>query len=445
MRDPTQTEGLVLSMRRLFLVVFLACATASAQNADITAAQLLSGEADAQLQRLAREAAGNGRKLVISAPEYWHDLILEQLRRGGGDALAVEVRDSFAESVLVRSEDGSAAAAAAEAAPAVAEVATPATPAPQPPPPRTVDPAPSTPTVASQPPVPAPRPAAAQATTPPAAIAQPAPPRTPPPAAAQTRAPTLANAASPRNSVPSVPPGAPVATPAPVPVPVARTPVPAPSTPPPAPAPQAPPPAAASTAPPANTAAVEIASIKQRLERNLNGGDRVERSITQVQLEPGDVIYVRGPVKAVQRRQSLRSQLFWLEGDIELLRVELRELNPNRYQVMERIRSADNVRLRAVRTEERDLFMADDPDRHAEERSQLERRYNAGNSISATLAPEGLRKNDVLYLGDDLAVVVRINGLVLERYWMVGRINLGRSELLKDGNNKYKLLADVRQ
>jgi hypothetical protein len=193
------------------------------------------------------------------------------------------------------------------------------------------------------------------------------------------------------------------------------------------------------------SAEAEAAAIRRRLEASLNGGERITRSISQTSLEPKDVLYVRGEVIAVQRRDSLRSQLYWLEGGIELMRVELRESGPNRYVVVEPIRNVDNPRLRAVRLEESALFTAGAPDKFAEERAQMERRYGGGKAIEATLAPTQLRQRDVVYVGDDLSVVVRVSGLELERYWLLGRINLGRSELLKDGNNKYRVVQDIRQ
>ncbi|MCE3002987.1 MAG: hypothetical protein LW860_09860, partial [Xanthomonadaceae bacterium] len=216
----------------------------------------------------------------------------------------------------------------------------------------------------------------------------------------------------------------------------------------PTPAPAATPVAAATPERPAATtgsAAAETAAIKRRLEQSLNEGEPITRTIRQSSLEPKDVLYVRGDVIAVQRRDSLRSQLYWLEGGIELMRVELRETGPNRYVVMEPIRNVDSPRLRAVRSEERDLFTAAEPGRHAQERTALERRYNGGNRIEGVLSPTQINQRDIVYVGDDLAVVVRVAGLELERYFLVGRINLGRSELLKDGNNKYRVLRDIRQ
>ncbi|MCE3004309.1 MAG: hypothetical protein LW860_16665, partial [Xanthomonadaceae bacterium] len=111
-------------MKHWFLLAALVAGQAMAQSADISGAQLLSGDADARLQGLAREAAAANRKLVISAPEYWHEMILEQVRRGGGDGVQVEVRDSFAEAVMVRSDALVAEAHAAE--PPAAEAQAPA-------------------------------------------------------------------------------------------------------------------------------------------------------------------------------------------------------------------------------------------------------------------------------------------------------------------------------
>jgi hypothetical protein len=408
--------------RWLLCVAVLACSSAWAQQADITGAQLLSGEADARLQQIARQAAASDKKVVISAPAYWHDLILEQVRKGGGDNVAVEVRDSFAESVLVRIDEGKAAAAPA--------------PSPEPTPARGATPSPTpTPTPAAAP-TPAPRPVATPTPSPRPAVPTPTPTPTPRPVAMPAAAPSPAATPAPAAS--------PVATPTPTPAP---TPAPRPvATPAPTPAPAAAP--APSPAPTAqerrSSVEAQVASIKRRLEENLNAGERVSDTLVQTQLEPGDVVYVEGPVRAVLRRQSLRNKLFWLDGELELMRVELKELGNDRYQVVERIRDVNEPRLRAVRSEQQAVFKAAEAGSAPDERKQMERRYNGGNTISAVLAPNQLRAKDVLYLGDKLVVVVRVAGLSIDRYWLVGDINLGRSELIKDGANKYKVLVDLR-
>ncbi|MBP7418421.1 MAG: hypothetical protein KA911_07450 [Xanthomonadales bacterium] len=422
-------------MKRLLLLASLWSACALAQQADITGAQLLSGAADAKLQSMARDAASSGRKLVISAPEYWHEMILEQVRRGGGDNLEVEVRDSFAESVLVREESTQPPdPVAAPEAVAPAPVATPA---------------PALAPAAAPTPVAAPRPAAPPVAKP--AVAAPTPRPQPAPVAPPVAA--REPAASAPATTPAPPPAPAPVTAAPAPVAAASAPAAAAPAPAPAPAPAtvtpAPAPAAAPAAAPAprrSTRDAEIASIKRRVEQNLNGGEPVTRSLTQTGLEPGDVIYDQGLVKAVLRRGSVRNQLYWLDGEIELRRIELKELGPRRYQVMERIRNEGaRPTLRTVRTTESQAFKAAAPAAHAAERKQLEQRYNAGNPISSEIPATGLRQRDIVYVGDALAVVVRVNGLALERYWLVGEVDLGRSELIKDGANKYRVLQDINR
>lgn len=407
-------------MKRIILLAALVSAAAAAQDRDISGAQLLSGEADAALQSSAREASAQGKKLVISAPEYWHELIIEQLRKGGGENLQIEVRDSFAESVMVRAES---------AAPAPAP-----TPAPEATPTPVATPAP----VATPTPAPAPRPVV---TPTPRPVATPVPAPTPKPVATPTPRPVATPAPTPTPVATPAP--RPVATPTPAPSPVAApTPRPIATL---TPAPATTPAATATPAAPARgIAQAEAASIRRRLEESLNRGEKVDDTIRPESLEQGDTLYVQGPVRAVVRRQSLRNKVYWLEGDLNLQRVELKPLSASRYQVMERIRPGSE-RLRAERSEGSEQFKAADPASASAERAQLEKRYNGGKQIVGTLAPNQLRQKDIIYLGNDLAVVVRLAGMDLERYFLVGSINLGRSELIQDGANKYKVLQDVRE
>jgi len=382
-------------MQRLILLATLVAGTAIAQNADISGAQLISGDADAQLQQLARQAASGNRKLIISAPEYWHEMILEQVRRGGGDRLQVEVRDSFAEAVMVRSDVRGGTETPAVAAPAPIPVPTPA----------------AAPSARTAPPVAAP--VATRPPVAPAAVAAPAPvsrPAPPPAPAGTANRPLPSTAALPPASIPSA-----------------------------APAP------AAAQGVTTGSAQAQITAIKRRLEASLNDGQSITRTLVLTQLQPKDLLFVRDGVVAVLRRFSLRKDWFWLEGGIELRRVELRELGPNRYEVNERLRAIDSPRLRAVQSGEHALFAANELEKHAAEREQLERRFNGGNRITATLLSTQLNQRDVIYVGDDLSVVVRVSGLLLERYWLVGRIDLARAELLKDGNNKYRVLENIRR
>lgn len=402
-------------MKRLILLAAFAAGTAVAQSADISGAQLISGDADARLQQLAREAATSNRKLIISAPEYWHEMILEQVRRGGGDRLQVEVRDSFAEAVMVRSDVLAGSETPAPPAPAAAAVAAAqpvATPAPAP---------------VARPTPPAPSPAAPVAARIPSA-----------PAAAAARAPaTTANRAQPAVAVAAPATRAAQSAPAPAERPATAAPA--------ASAPIAAPAATPAQGVTTGTAQAQVSAIKRRLETSLNDGESITRTLSLTELEPKDLLFVRDGVVAVLRRTSLRKDWYWLEDAIELRRVELRELGPDRYEVDERMRVTDEPRLRVVPSSERAVFPAEELAKHAIEREQLERRYNGGNRITATLLPTQLNQRDVIYVGDELSVVARVTGLLLERYWLAGRIDLARPELRKDGNNKYRVVENIRQ
>ena len=366
-------------MRRVVWISALWSAVAFGQSADVTGPELLSGTADEKLQAAAREAQAGGKKLVISAPEVWHDMVLEQIRKGAPD-VEVELRDSFAEAVMVRGEAPAPAPAPAPE-PEPAPVAAP-TPAPAPAPATRPAPEPAKPVATPRPaptpaPQPAPRPAAPAPAPAPVAPAQSAPapqPAPQPAAAAPTPAPTVAPTPAPQPAPqPAVAPPQPAATPAPRPAPVATAPAPAP--------------APAAKAPSTRSADAEIASIKRRLEQNLNNGERVDATLTPFELEVNDVVYVEGPVRAVLRRSSLRNALYWLEGDLELRRVELKELAGDRYQVAQRITPNANVVLRATRTAESDQFVAAEPSTAAGERATLERRYRKSSAMEEVHRP----------------------------------------------------------
>jgi len=406
-------------MKRCMILALFASGAAVAQQADITSAQLLSGQADAKLQQLGKEAKAGNKKLVISAPQQWHDLILEQLRRGGSD-IKVEIRDSFAESVMVRSADG------AEAPAPVATPAPQAQPSPAPAPPARPTPAPA----------PTPKPAAPAPKPAPAPVSRPAtPPPTPKPA------PTAAPVATPAQSLPASPAPAPSPPPqpAPDPAPAAATAEPAPA---PAPAPAAAP-TPAPTAATQTSSGAEVESIRRRLEQNLNRGDAASGDMSSDQLLTGDLVYDQGPVRAVVRRSGARTQLFWLAGEVDLARVEFKELGGDRYQVIEPMRTGTPM-LRSKATAGQALFTAVDPASAADERKVLEGRYNGGKPITATVRAEQVEVRDLLYVGEKLIVVVRLSGQKLERFWLVGDINLARGQLSKEGANKYRALSDLK-
>lgn len=375
-----------MKARKLLLAAALAAAPAFAQqNVDISGKDFQSGAGDAKFATLGREAAASGKRIVVTAPQEWHAKIAAKIRAGG--AADVVLKDGFYENVLVRVE-----AKAAEPPKEAPKVEAKAEPRPEP------------------------RPARAASERVPVDVPGPKP-TLPPPAPAPEPAPVV-------SAPPPAPAPAPVAAPAPAEVK------------------HAPVTAVAAPAPAAAPAKPDIAKIQQRMEQSLNNGREAEGPVSVAGLQSGDFIFVDGPVRAVVRRESLRPRMFWLDGELDLRRAELKELGPNRYQVIDPIRG-ENYSLRDDRGEQAKQFVASEPPANSPVRATFERDFNDGHPIANDIAVDKLRSGDLVYVGKGMAVVVRREGHALTRYWLVGTLDLGQSGLQKDGANKYKVVSDT--
>jgi outer membrane biosynthesis protein TonB len=374
-----------MKARRLLLAAALAAAPAFAQqNVDISGAEFQSGAGDAKFATLGREAAKSGKRIVVTAPQEWHGKIAAKIRAGG--SADVVLRDGFYENVLVRVED------------------------------KPAEPPKEAPKEAKTEPRPEPKPARVAAERIPVDVPGPKP-TLPPPPPAPAPAPVV-------SAPPPAPAPAPVATPPPV-------------------VKQAPAIAVAAPAPaPAASPKPDIAKIQVRMEQSLNNGREAEGPLTVSGLQGGDFIFVDGPVRAVVRRESLRPRMFWLDGELDLRRTELKELSTNRYQVIEPIRG-ENYSLREDRSEQAKALVAAEPPANSPVRATFERDFNDGHPIGNTIAVEKLRSGDLVYVGKSMAVVVRREGQSLSRFWLDGTLDLSQSGLQKDGANKYKVVSDT--
>lgn len=360
--------------RKLILAAALFAASASAQQSiDISGADFSSGKGDARLAELVRQAAAQGKRVVVTAPKEWHKSIAAKL--GKGD---VVLREGFYESVLARVEDKPEPPKPAKPEPEKA----PARPAP----------------VAAAAPAKAPEPK-------PVAAARPAE-QAPPPAVAATQ----------------------VRKPADV----------RPSQPQPAAAPSAPKRVAAAAPP---KPVVDAEAIRDRMRQSLIEGRPAEGSLAVSSLQSGDVIYVDEPVRGVVRREGLKAVLYWLDGDLDLRRTELKPSAANRYQVMSAIRGEAALR-REFDTSKAEL-VAGVPDDGAPVRTALEKAFNDGRRITERLTAAELREGDVIYTGTTAAVVVRRDGKDLLRYWLDGSFDLRQSSVQADGPGKYRIRGSV--
>jgi len=375
-----------MKVRKLLLAAALAAAVPAfaQQNVDISGKEFQSGNGDGKLATVGREAAKSGKRVVVTAPQEWHAKIAAKIRAGG--AADVVMKDGFYENVLVRVEEKPA-----------------------------------------EPPKPEPK---AESKPEPKRIAAervpqdvPGPKPTLPPPAESTPAPVV-----------TAPPPAPVAAAAPPPA----APAPKVQTPPPAPQVAIAKPAAAPV-----PAQPDVAKIQKRLEESLNNGREAEGPLAVSGLQSGDFIFVDGPVRAVVRRESLRPRMFWLDGELDLRRAELKELGTNRYQVVNPISGGANYALREERGADTKSLVATVPPDNSPVRATFERDYNDGHTIDESIAVEKLRSADLVYTGKGMAVVVRREGPKLTRYWLEGTLDLGQAGLQKDGTNKYKVISDT--
>jgi len=379
-------------LKKLILATALVAGSAAAQeNTDISGANFQSGKADATLASLGQKAAASGHRLVITAPPEWHAKIAAKVKAGG--PAEVVLRDGFYENVLVRVESKAEAAAAAakpaddrskadaEKAKAEAEKARAEAERMK---------------------------AEAEKAKAEAEAAR--------NLAEAEKARAEAEAARARAEAEKAQQARQAAQAAATQAPAAAAPK-----------------AAAATAASADDAA------RERLQKSLIEGRSARGDLAVGRLQAGDMLYVDGNVRGVVRREGSRPILYWLDGELDLRRIELKPTGPNRYQVLSEIRGEPTLRREFAAGS----LAAAEPAANAPARASLEKNLNDGRSIEATIEPSKLRTGDVLYVNGTAVAVVRRSGSDLQRYWLVGTLDLQQPGLQADGANKYKVLADT--
>ncbi|MBS0516198.1 MAG: hypothetical protein JSS16_12095 [Proteobacteria bacterium] len=399
-----------MSWSRRFSVFGVVCALATgasyAQDLAIDGKDFESGAADAKLAEIARQAAASGKTVVVTTPPYWQTKVANKIR-SVAPGVQVKTSDAFFENVLVRIVDGEKPAKSEPVATAPKPVEKVAEAAPVPKPAPRVETAPAVPVAPSTGKV---TEAAAKAEPAQVAIARLAPAATaaapqakPPAGAAAMPAPSaLGNASAPAVEVASI----------------------------------SPPPTVAATRP--GMTAADIAVIKHAFENQFNLGQPASGDIRPGLLRKGDEIFIRGPVRAVVRRERSRVQLFWVDGEINLERAELMKTDANRYRVDEPLRDVANPSLRAMHSEPK-MFTAHIP--AAKVRADMERHFNDAKIITARMAPVDLRYGDLFYVYRNHAVVFRRTELGFDRYWLEGEIDLNQSGVIKSGD-AYRIVSE---
>lgn len=383
-------------LKRLFLVgALIAAMPALAQEEiSIEGKDFLSGAGDARLAEVAKQAAATGKKVVVTAPAYWQDKVNAKLHAGAANA-TVQLKEGFFENVIVRLEDNKPVPAKAAEAPAPAAASEDAAKA-----------------AAAKAEAAKAEAAKAEAAKAEAAKAEAARAQAAREQAAREEA---ARAEAARQEAARAEAAKAEAAKA-----------------------------EAAKAEAAKAAALKaeadrIAGIRARMEKAFNEGKAAEGTLNASALETGDMIVVDGDIRGVVRRAGAHTQLFWLEGDLNLDRVEVLPIGENRYKINEPLKSTVVLRTH----EKTQNFVAKVPAPDAAERKSLEQQYAEGKDITETLRPADLKEADMIYTGKGAAVVTRRSGNALLKYWLQGDINLGQTGLSKQGGNAYRVQTDT--
>lgn len=391
----------MLSKRFFFFgaACLLASGALFAQDVAIEGKDFESGAADAKLAEIARQAVASGKTVVVTTPPYWQSKVAGKLR-AAAPGVQMRAHDAFFENVLVRIVDADKSAkpeavaakpAAKAAEPAAVPKAAPraethvAAAAPAAEPARKAADVPARPPESSQ-----------------ASFARPAP-------APEAPAAEVAAASAPAAGVPEH---------------AAQV---------------------ASISPPSSVAAprsapADVAAIKRGVENQFNQGRPASGAIGLAQLQKDDEIFLRGPVRAVVRRDRSHIQLFWIEGDLNLERAELVKTDADRYRVSAPLRNVSNPTLRAMHSAP-EMFTAEVPGERSQVRHDMERHFNDAHPIADRMQPRDLRYGDLFYVFRKHAVVFRRTDLGFNRYWLEGEIDLNQSGVIKTGD-AYRIVSE---
>lgn len=385
-------------LKRILFASALVSTAAFAQQVDISGKDFLSGAGDARLADIARQAAASGKKVVVKAPPYWQGKVAAKLQAGAAN-VTVQMSAGFVEDVLVHLEDG-------KAAPAKAEVAD----APK------ADTAKADAAKAAAMKAEAAKAEAARAEAARFEAAQAEAARAEAAKVEAARAEAARVEAAKAEAV-----RAEAAKAAAAKAEIAK--------------------AEAAKAAAVKADADRIAGIKQGMEKNLNEGRPADGTRTAAQLLKDDSLFVNGDIRGVVRRSGAHTQLYWLEGELNLDRIELLPNGDNRYKVSEPIRNVANPTLRVHEANQH--FIANVPAPDSAERKSLQQQYADGKEVSGSLHPTDLRQGDTVYTGKSAAMVTRRAGLDLLRYWLDGDLNLGQTGINKQSGSAYRIMTDT--
>ena len=403
-------------LKHALWAALFAAGAAMAQDAAISGADFTHGKADAQLAAIGGKAAADGQTVVVTAPTYWQGKVAAKIRAGAhGKAVPIRFSTGFYENVLVRTEASAPVAAAAKPEPKAAVKPEPKSQ------PKIARAEPTPQAKSAMKPVAAAAPASAAAAPPVAhppvatAMVMQAPVQQPATVSPQPAAPQVASNLV---AVPQV-----SQQPAVVPIPTAAIITDAGK-----PVTQEP-------------AANANASERQRMLASLNDDRPASGSLTEAQLQAGDQVYSDHDVLAVVRLDGLHRSLYWLQGPVDLQRVQFMPHGNGHYEVTGPIDPKVPAAHRSD-SNAHHVVTSGIPASGSAVRARLEQQYNNGQPITNSLDTAQLQLEDRLLLDHDTILVVRRDGGTMTRYWLDGSVDLNQSGVQKVDANVYRVAGN---
>ena len=414
----------------LWTALFVAGA-ALAQDAAISGADFTHGKADAQLAAIGTQAAAEGKTVVVTAPSYWQPKVAAKVRAGAhGKPVTIRFSNGFYENVLVRTETAAPAEHVAK-------------PEPKPATRLEAKPEPKAAADAAHEVKAKPEARVAKVEPKPEIKAQPKPEAKPEVAIApvqpSSEQPHIATAMqmqasvqAPANVSPRPVPqvssdivAVPQASqqPAVVPIPTAAI-------------------ASANVKPGMSLAATGSGdSARERMLASLNDGRPASGSLTEAQLQTGDQVYADGNTLAAVRLEGLHRSLYWLQGPVDLQRVQFVPRGEGHYEVTGLIDPKAPAAHRSAGDAARHVVTSSIPAAGSPARAHLEQAYNNGQPITGSLTAAYLQPEDRLLVDSGAIVVARREGNSMARYWFSGSIDLGQTGIQKLDGNVYRVIG----
>ena len=169
----------------------------------------------------------------------------------------------------------------------------------------------------------------------------------------------------------------------------------------------------------------------KRILNSLKLKQNVTKTMTVDMLKLDDSIYVDQGFVLVIRKLNRSHKMYWLTNGLNINATTFEHITGRKYKVISKT-SQESIQRTAKKS-------SNIPDGI---KNAMEQQYNKGKAITKSLTTNNLKQHDMLYINGEYIVVVRRDSRKFRAYWLNGNLDLLSSSLLKKGSNRYKVVRD---